>query len=137
MAWCHGAPGIGLGRLASLPYLDDPQVRTEIDVAIHTTLAHGFGHNHSLCHGDLGNIELLLAVSRTLDGPDLQDRLIRQTSETLRSIDERGWVCGTDSRLETPGLMTGLAGIGYGLLRLADPERVPSILTLEPPRNSF
>src|SRR5690606_22897641 len=30
MAWCHGAPGIGLGRLLSLPYLDDHASRQEI-----------------------------------------------------------------------------------------------------------
>jgi len=30
--------------------------------------------------------------------------------------------------------MTGLAGIGYGLLRIAVPEGVPSLLALEPPR---
>jgi lantibiotic modifying enzyme len=29
--------------------------------------------------------------------------------------------------------MLGLAGIGYGLLRLADPARVPSVLALAPP----
>ena len=29
--------------------------------------------------------------------------------------------------------MTGLAGIGYGFLRLADPDRVPSVLSLMPP----
>jgi lantibiotic modifying enzyme len=29
-------------------------------------------------------------------------------------------------------LLTGLAGIGYGLLRLAFSERVPSVLLLEP-----
>jgi hypothetical protein len=29
--------------------------------------------------------------------------------------------------------MTGLAGIGYGLLRLAHPELVPSVLLMEPP----
>jgi hypothetical protein len=29
--------------------------------------------------------------------------------------------------------MNGIAGIGYGLLRLADPDRVPSILALAPP----
>ncbi|HYO51923.1 hypothetical protein [Archangium sp.] len=34
---------------------------------------------------------------------------------------------------ETPGLLMGLAGIGYGLLRLAAPERVPSVLTLAMP----
>jgi lantibiotic modifying enzyme len=38
--------------------------------------------------------------------------------------------------VESPGLMTGLAGIGYGLLRLAKPARVPSILTLEGPRGA-
>jgi Lanthionine synthetase C-like protein len=35
--------------------------------------------------------------------------------------------------VESPGLMTGLAGIGYGLLRLAEPTRVPSVLVLTPP----
>jgi lantibiotic modifying enzyme len=37
-------------------------------------------------------------------------------------------------RGRVPGMMTGLAGIGYGLLRLAEPERVPSVPVLEPPR---
>jgi lantibiotic modifying enzyme len=32
--------------------------------------------------------------------------------------------------------MTGLAGIGYGLLRLAALARVPSVLTLEGPRSA-
>jgi lantibiotic modifying enzyme len=32
----------------------------------------------------------------------------------------------------TPGLISGLAGIGYGLLRLAFATRVPSVLLLEP-----
>jgi lantibiotic modifying enzyme len=36
-------------------------------------------------------------------------------------------------QLTNPGLMVGLAGIGYGLLRLADPQRVPSVLVLAPP----
>src|SRR5262249_9701462 len=59
-AWCHGAPGIGLARLLSLPYLDDASVRAEIATALETTQTHGFGGNHSLCHGDLGNLELFL-----------------------------------------------------------------------------
>ena len=29
--------------------------------------------------------------------------------------------------------MTGLAGIGYGLLHLAEPLHVPSVLLLRPP----
>jgi len=134
-AWCHGAPGIGLGRLRSLPHLDDAKIRAEIDTALKTTLAHGFGSNHSLCHGDLGNLELLLQASLTLDHPQWHDQMNRLASIILESINQHGWLCGVPLGVETPGLMTGLAGIGYGLLRLAEPTRVPSVLVLEPPLN--
>ncbi len=135
-AWCHGAPGIGLGRLRSLPHIDDAKIRTEIDTALKTTLAHGFGKNHSLCHGDLGNLELLLQASLTLDNPHLYDQVDRLASIIFVSINQHGWLCGVPLKVETPGLMTGLAGIGYGLLRLAEPTRVPSVLVLEPPLNT-
>jgi type 2 lantibiotic biosynthesis protein LanM len=132
-AWCHGAPGIGLARLRALQHLDDPEIRAEIDIALKTTLAEGFGGNHSLCHGDLGNLELLLQASQTLDVPQWGVEVERIATTILTSIDQQGWRCGVPLEVETPGLMTGLAGIGYGLLRLAEPRRVPSVLTLEPP----
>lgn len=132
-AWCNGAPGIGLARLGCLPYLNDPQIRVEIDTALNTTLAHGFGGNHSLCHGDLGNLEFLLQASQTLDEPQWKTQVDRLAAIILDRINQHGWLCGVPLEVETPGLMTGLAGIGYELLRLAAPERVPSVLTLEPP----
>lgn len=132
-AWCHGAPGIGLGRLRSLAYLDDAEVRAEIDVALRTTLAQGFGGNHSLCHGDLGNLELVAEAGRVLPDSQWQQQTRRLGAMILESIQRDGPLCGVPLAVETPGLMTGLAGIGYGLLRLAAPERVPSVLTLEPP----
>ena len=133
-AWCHGAPGIGLARLHSLPHLDDAEIRAEINIALHTTLAHGFGSNHSLCHGDLGNLELLLQASQILDETQWKPHVDRLTAVILESINKHGWLCGVPLGVETPGLMTGLAGIGYQLLRLAAPERVPSVLVLEPPK---
>ena len=136
-AWCHGAPGIGLARLGSLSYLDNPEIRAEIDVALRTTLAQGFGGNHSLCHGDLGNLELLLQASQVLPDPQWKAQTARIASAILESIDQHGWLCGVPLGVETPGLITGLAGIGYGLLRLAEPERVPSVLTLEPPKTTL
>jgi type 2 lantibiotic biosynthesis protein LanM len=132
-AWCHGAPGIGLARLISLPYLDDLKIRSEINTALTTTVSKGFGGNHSLCHGDLGNLELLLQASITLDDPQWQRHADRFAAIILESIDKHGWLCGVPLGVETPGLMTGLAGIGYGLMRLAVPELVPSVLTLAPP----
>ena len=132
-AWCHGAPGIGLARLRALRYLDDAEIRLEIDAALRTTSKQGFGGNHSLCHGDLGNLELLLEAGRMLVEPQWLAQAGRRAAMILESIDKDGWLCGIPLGVESPGLMTGLAGIGYGLLRLAEPARVPAVLVLDPP----
>jgi type 2 lantibiotic biosynthesis protein LanM len=132
--WCHGAPGIGLARLLTLPHLDDEAVRAEIDAALRATLRQGFGGNHSLCHGDLGNLETVLQAAQRLDDRFWRAEVDRLAAMILDSIDQNGWRYGVPLNVETPGLMTGLAGIGYGLLRLADPDRVPSVLALEAPQ---
>jgi len=132
-AWCHGAPGIGLARLASLPYCDDALIRAEIETALQTTLAQGFGTNHSLCHGDLGNLETILTAARVLANPRWQEEVERKANNLLTNIEQVGWQTGIPLGTESPGLMTGIAGIGYELLRLAVPEQVPAVLLLEPP----
>ncbi len=55
-------------------------------------------------------------------------------SSVLAHIEQAGWLCGVPLGAETPGLMSGVAGIGYNLLRLAMPTRIPSVLLVEPPR---
>lgn len=132
-AWCNGAPGIGLARLHGLRHVDDAAARAEIAVALETTMAAGFGRNHSLCHGDLGNLETLLVASQVLDDPRWPAQVNRMAAVILASMERDGWWCANPLGVETPGLMTGLAGIGYELLRLAEPGRVPSVLLLEPP----
>jgi len=133
MTWCHGAPGIALARLMSLQHLDDSGVRADAEIALATTIRGGFGMNHSLCHGDLGNLEPVLVASQLLG----DDRWASYASAISAGVLERikhGWVCGVPQGVETPGLLVGLAGIGYGLLRLADPARIPSVLALAPPK---
>jgi lantibiotic modifying enzyme len=132
-AWCHGAPGIALGRLDSLRFLDDAAMREDIATAIDATLAGGFGKGHSLCHGDLGNLEILALAAEILGTPGLAGRVGRLTGGVLSSIRDHGWRHGLIGRGEVPGLMLGLAGIGYGLLRSGAPERVPSVLRLALP----
>jgi type 2 lantibiotic biosynthesis protein LanM len=132
-AWCHGSAGIGLARLQCLPYLDDTAIRSEIDTALKTTLNQGFGKNHSLCHGDLGNLELLLQASKILGEPQWRSQVDHLATIILDSIKQHGWLCGIPLGIESPGMMTGIAGIGLGLLRLAEPQRVPSVLMLAPP----
>jgi type 2 lantibiotic biosynthesis protein LanM len=134
VAWCHGAAGIGLARLACLPHLgDDPEARREIETAIATTLAEGISGNHSLCHGALGNLDLLRSAGEATCDEGLLAAVARYGAASVASLEAGepffGFMLGAD----VPGLMLGLAGIGYGLLRLAAPDRVPSVLQLELP----
>jgi type 2 lantibiotic biosynthesis protein LanM len=133
VAWCHGAPGIGLGRLGALSALDDTDMRGDIDAALAATIGNGFALNHSLCHGALGNVEMLLTAAGVLDRPEDHRALQRATAEIVSSIEVNGPVTGVPLGVETPGFMVGLSGIGYELLRLAAPDRVPSVLLLAPP----
>jgi type 2 lantibiotic biosynthesis protein LanM len=137
MAWCYGAPGVGISRVAALKHLDDPMVRPmvrdDIGLAVQATLGRGPGTNHSLCHGDLGNLDFLLQASDATGDRSLALKVDRLTNQILASIKKYGWLCGVPLGVESPALMNGLAGICYGLLRLADPDRVPSVLNLSPP----
>ena len=133
VAWCHGAPGIGLARLLCRRDLEDSLVDAEIQTAVRTTLAQGFGYNQSLCHGDLGNLELLMEAGRVWPDSCWSEESSRIATAILNGIEGDGWICGNPLSVESPGLMTGLAGIGYGLLRCAEPDRVPSVLALAPP----
>ncbi len=134
-AWCHGAPGIGLARLAMDPAHADAQMQAEIMAALRSTRLQGFGGGHSLCHGDLGNLDLLLTAAVNRSDQALLLEVYQAAANILTDGATHGWRCGVPGAVETPGLMVGLAGIGYELLRLASPAAVPSILLLEGPRS--
>jgi lantibiotic modifying enzyme len=137
MAWCYGAPGIGLARLRPVVRLRahraHARIARDVEIAVKSTLERGFGRNHCLCHGDLGNLDFLVHAARTLDDGALEEAWRRRAASVLASIEQGGVLCGMPLGIESVALMNGLAGIGLGLLRLAEPERVPSVLALEPP----
>lgn len=62
----HGSTGIALGRMLMLPHMDGERARREIVIAMEETRANGFGGNQSLCHGDLGNADVMFTVGETL-----------------------------------------------------------------------
>jgi lantibiotic modifying enzyme len=74
-----------------------------------------------------------LQAARILPDSHLQSEAELVASALLTTIECNGWICANPAGVESPGLMTGIAGIGYGFLRFADPDRVPSVLALEPP----
>ncbi|WP_163509956.1 type 2 lanthipeptide synthetase LanM family protein [Fodinicola acaciae] len=116
VAWCHGAAGIGLSKVDMA--MDGPELE-----AAAASVRGSFGRNFSLCHGDLGNLDLLLSMP----GADWRPA----AAGVLDGLDREGFLTGMPRGVATPSLMTGLAGIGYGLLRIAAPDVVPSVLRME------
>jgi len=90
-----------------------------------------------LCHGDLGNLELPLEAARSFPESPWRNSLDEILAGIFHSIETDGWLCANPMRIESPGLMTGIAGIGYALLRHAAPGKVPSVLMLDAPRPAF
>jgi type 2 lantibiotic biosynthesis protein LanM len=136
--WCYGGPGIGISRLHALEHAADRDernlLRADLVHAIESTLENGFGRNHCLCHGDLGSLDFLMLVRGSREPVVPLALHIQGAAESVaESIARHGWLCGTPAHVPSPGIMNGLAGIGYGLLRYVDPVHVPSILALEAP----
>lgn len=145
VAWCHGAPGIGLSRLRAYQILKDEKYLKDIHAALNTTMraANGVNENNasvqynnfSLCHGLSGIGEILLNAGQILDDNGETYRLLageigkygieKYASQSLP------WPC--DVRIgETLGLMIGISGIGNFYLRLACPDEVCSPLIIIP-----
>ncbi len=131
--WCHGAPGIGMSRIKVINIMDDQQTRIEIERAIEKTLQEGLGGSDCLCHGSMGNIDLLLLSAQHLGQTEHFDIAQRIVGDLVQNAQADQWYSGIPQTAQVPTLMIGLAGIGYQLLRTVDPYRVPSILTLQLP----
>jgi lantibiotic modifying enzyme len=87
----------------------------------------------SLCHGELGVTEVLGTIAGPDERPSPAARALRQrTGQVLEVLRRHGPAHGVPGNVPTPGLLTGFAGIGYGLLRLGAPRQVPSVLLLQP-----
>ncbi|ABO67414.1 type 2 lanthipeptide synthetase LanM family protein [Geobacillus thermodenitrificans] len=129
--WCHGAAGIGMSRIMMSEYYNSHDLKNDIEIAIRQTLKSGFGGTHCLCHGDLGNLDLFLLASSKFKNEEMKETALKIGEYIASDITYGNLKYGTPSGTKNLGLMLGQAGIGYGFLRLAYPEIVPSVLTLQ------
>jgi type 2 lantibiotic biosynthesis protein LanM len=134
-AWCNGAAGIGLSRIASWAELggDDDSLLAEAHQALAATMRN-FPRlmNDTLCHGRSGNAELFLRFGLLRDEPAFRLEANVQVQSQWRHLDEAESGITRGSAGFFPGLMIGMTGFGMHFLRLADPDRVPSVLLLDP-----
>jgi len=125
--WCRGAAGLLLAR-ACLGEAGLAGSRAASQALAGRPLLHDL----SLCHGELGIADCLAVLGRAASDGSAAAQSRRRAGFILDAVGRHTRYCGTPGGVETPGLLSGLAGIGYGLLRLGFPDRVPSVLLLEP-----
>lgn len=127
-AWCHGAPGIVLA-LSKMPrLLEDPIVREYFDRALDYSFEAGLYDSACLCHGSLGNIDIL----KTAQLDSSRSEHIREITITvIDKLSAEGFSSFGNDQSFSLSLMTGISGLGYGLLRLSDTSTIPCVLSLE------
>jgi lantibiotic modifying enzyme len=70
----------------------------------------------------MGRAELLIEAARYLNRPELELQARQRASSVVAGM------FPAEVRPFIPGFFQGSAGIGYGLLRLIAPDRLPTIL---------
>jgi len=133
VSWCHGAPGIALGRLSMYKRDKSASLRNDIRRSLNETSNHYWMPSHCLCHGTLGNLEpLLIARKYSEFGASTQD-VEEYLAMVLKVLIKEGWRSLLPSQTLSLGLMTGLSGVGYSLLRFHADDKIPSVLMLDGP----
>ena len=120
IAWCHGAHGILLSRCL----LKENNIKykyLEIDViyAFNTTVESQTRKSYSFCYGDLGLVDALMVTNEKLYG-NRETTTVENFREKVISAMFSGKHIQAD--INSVGLLNGIAGIGYSLLRLANPS---------------
>ncbi|WP_219892029.1 type 2 lanthipeptide synthetase LanM family protein [Chamaesiphon polymorphus] len=130
-SWCHGASGIGLGRLGGLSIDPTAEILAEIEIALETTQKYSLQDVDQLCCGNLGRCEVLLVASQLLDRPQLYTTALQEGSQVIDRAKQTGsyqLFGNLPNSVFSPSFFQGTAGIGYQLLRLADTASLPSVL---------
>jgi lantibiotic modifying enzyme len=131
LSWRTGAAGCALARMAAADLPGgagrDPGLAAALDALEHDRRP----MLDSLSSGTFGGIEALLVAGTRLGEPARHAAALRRAADAVRRSRRRGtFALGIDGAF-APGLLEGTAGIGYQLLRLHDPDRVPSLLLWE------
>jgi type 2 lantibiotic biosynthesis protein LanM len=127
-AWCHGAPGILLGLLDVRRSRPDAVPAETLRELADISRRRALGHNPTLCHGDLGTLDVLAETAAALGDEELALFVHDATARLVHA-----WAAHPGRRRDSKydaadSLMVGSAGTGWSLLRHLHPGRLPSVL---------
>lgn len=127
--WCHGSTGIGISRALMMNLYNDPLLNKEIELAVKNVLKNSYKLEDSLCHGNMGDVELFITLSIVLKENKYREYAFKILNQMLWEKDRNGtYYIRNVEGFTGIGLFTGRAGIGYEMLRAAEPALVPSVL---------
>jgi type 2 lantibiotic biosynthesis protein LanM len=129
--WCHGAPGIGLARIATSRLRGMDDARLDIENAVAGVRQGRLTGVDTLCCGALGSVEFFCEAGDALGRDDLRALAARQLTAVLQTAAAAGdyrWNSGKGQF--NLGMFRGLAGVGYTLLRRVD-GALPNVLIWE------
>lgn len=129
--WCHGTVGIGLTRLFLLEHgYNDEQVNKDLIRCLDNVMS-SKSVETCLCHGNMGRYLFLKeAQDSEFVSESIKPQIEVAISKIINNIFSDGIQIVTFGDNSVLGLMTGITGIGYGLLRELN-NKVPNILCLE------
>lgn len=131
ISWCNGIIGEGMARLELAKSINDNHNNTILKDIMKRVSDSPLLINDCICHGNMGTTEFLL--NHYLKSGDENSNILANkiADSVIMSKTKNGQYKLMDIR-EYPdvSLFTGLGGIAYQLLRLNNPENVPSVLTI-------
>lgn len=123
---CSGAPGVGLALgCCRESGLEPPWLAEDLERARHSCLAHPPLFRDHLCCGNSSAVEFLLTQ------PDCREqagRLLAFMKARKESSGGYRYLPPDFQAAPSPDLFFGAAGVGYALLRYAEPERFRQLL---------
>ncbi|USG61584.1 type 2 lanthipeptide synthetase LanM [Sneathiella marina] len=129
--YANGAAGIGIARI-ELEALNRPYASYSEDIehAIERLSGRALLDNDDLFSGNLGILFFLTRAARETGKCKLEKQVLSQISCILakaKTDKSFQWRVGNDA--DNPGFFNGAAGVGLALLQIAEPGKIPDILS--------
>lgn len=137
LAWCNGAPGIGLARLGGMVIFEkeNQALKNELEIALQSIIDADLNYFDHLCCGNFGHVDILLTAGRILGQKKYSESALKRAENIIQRAETKGYFSLRAKIWENKcyqfGFFKGLSGIGYTMLRLIFPKLLPSILFFE------
>lgn len=136
--WCHGATGQLLARMnwleidEKIHFLSPSQLHyLKLEIRELKSLVASKGlieDNFCLCHGIAGNILVLNYYNKCFSNNSMNSIIHRNIKSIVEYGLNEGWLCGFGNKFYSYGLMTGISGILYALIKYKKDKATLGIL---------